>query len=345
MILNRRGTVGVIGVLVMLAVTSAHGQHSARFTTFQQYWAKAREAHSAGKYEEAAENYERATQLLGFEPAGRFNLACCLAMSGAIDGAIASATEAVRYGWDDSERLRNEPELERLQGNPAFEEIIAQAEANYAEPVALYASEKVSATQAAPLLIVLHGMGDNPRAHMWYWTELADRFGLIVAAPRGIEPMAERLTYAWSRPGAKAADDENIKQCVGRITQAIQLATKRYRVDRDRIYLAGFSQGGSVALRMLGNNPKKFAGALAFGTVYQTRKTGFWNRANARRPIRVYLVVGALDPMKPHTDVAVQQLRQGGVAVQSVVVPGISHEMPENYLDYQTKGWTFLIGK
>ena len=199
----------------------------------------------------------------------------------------------------------------------------------------------MSSAAAAPLLVVLHGTTGNPRMHLWHWTEVADRLGMIVAAPRGIEPWGERLTYAWSKPGTKAAD--NIKKCAQRIDQAIQLAAKRYRVDGERIYLGGFSQGGMEALRLLGNNPKKFAGALVFGTVYEQQKRNYWKRANAQRAIGVYLVVGARDPMKPHTDMALQHLRRGGVAAEKVVVPDIGHEIPEDCLEYQTIGLKFLM--
>jgi phospholipase/carboxylesterase len=50
-----------------------------------------------------------------------------------------------------------------------------------------------------------------------------------------------------------------------RVVQAIELARERYHIRPDRVFLAGFGSGGSMALRLALNGPEPWAGAVSLG--------------------------------------------------------------------------------
>lgn len=68
-------------------------------------------------------------------------------------------------------------------------------------------------------------------------------------------------------------------------------------VDTRRIVLAGFSQGGAVALQVALSYPRPLAGLLAMSTYFATQKTVVPHPANKNIPILV--LHGDHDPMVP----------------------------------------------
>ncbi|MGK2914144.1 MAG: alpha/beta hydrolase [Porticoccaceae bacterium] len=85
-------------------------------------------------------------------------------------------------------------------------------------------------------------------------------------------------------------------------------------VDTRRIVLAGFSQGGAVALQTALSYPKPLAGLLAMSTYFATQKTVVPHVANKTLPILV--LHGDADPMVPAVmgERTVAALRQLGYA-------------------------------
>ncbi len=98
----------------------------------------------------------------------------------------------------------------------------------------------------APLVIVLHGMGDDPiyQADSNGWTAKAAEKGFIVISP--------------DYPGATA---EGEKVVLG----VLDYATKTYRIDESRVYLAGFSMGGATTAMIGLRNTDKFAAIAPMG--------------------------------------------------------------------------------
>lgn len=104
-----------------------------------------------------------------------------------------------------------------------------------------------------PLVVMLHGAMGNGElfSRRTRFNDIADREGFIVAWPYGSGWMPERMLTWNAGYCCFTARDEQVDD-VGFIVLLLQRLTTEYPVDTQRIYLAGFSNGGMMALRMAG---------------------------------------------------------------------------------------------
>jgi phospholipase/carboxylesterase len=112
---------------------------------------------------------------------------------------------------------------------------------------------------AYPLLVWLHGPGDDQRQLGRIMPHLSTR-NYVAVGPCGCSPpLPGELGFRWSQtPSA-------IEQAEQLVFDAIDLACDRYHVAAERIFLAGFQCGGTMALRIGLQHPRRFAGVLSLG--------------------------------------------------------------------------------
>ena len=112
---------------------------------------------------------------------------------------------------------------------------------------------------AYPLVVWLHGARQNAR-------NLADAMKHIslrnyVAVAPSADLAAERRSNAkpwWQIP-------DSILNAQERIQEAVDLARQRFCIHEQRIFLVGFDDGGTMALRLALQCPELFAGAATIG--------------------------------------------------------------------------------
>jgi poly(3-hydroxybutyrate) depolymerase len=121
------------------------------------------------------------------------------------------------------------------------------------QPYLLYVPAGYSADRAWPLLVFLHGYDPALFAAAWdastcpqVLTDLCEREGAILLMPYG------RGNTDFMGVGEKDVLD------------AIEFASREYRVDPGRIILAGLSMGGSGAYTIACHYPDRFAGLTIF---------------------------------------------------------------------------------
>src|SRR5262245_41709312 len=113
-----------------------------------------------------------------------------------------------------------------------------------------------------PLIVVLHGLGGNAsRTRNWGYEAVADREGLVVAYPQGIE---NRWSYGRSvtvrtmrRVGAEQVDD------TGFLARLVDRLVSEQLVDRSRVFLVGVSNGGLMAYTAACSMTRRFAAVAA----------------------------------------------------------------------------------
>ena len=114
-----------------------------------------------------------------------------------------------------------------------------------------------------PLLVLLHGIGSNELAMASLASSFDGRF--IVVSPRApitLEPFAFawfHMTFTDERP---IVDLEEVEASRVRLVRFLDEAVTAYGADRDRVFLAGFSQGCVPALATLLENPELVAGVV-----------------------------------------------------------------------------------
>jgi polyhydroxybutyrate depolymerase len=160
----------------------------------------------------------------------------------------------------------------------------------------------------APLMIVLHGSGSTGPGLLaeGKWRDKADREGFVLAAPDslisydGVDPrrdltLRDRARQIYRRwRGIDIGRWEGGPNDLKLIATLIDRMDSEARIDRSRIYVAGFSRGGFFA-QLLGLRMADRIAAIAVVAPNMEPK----NVATTDRPVPFLLMVGALDAVMP----------------------------------------------
>lgn len=114
-----------------------------------------------------------------------------------------------------------------------------------------YAPASISPTDSVPLLISLHGLGDNMTnfSNVGFHA-IADTADFIVVTPQAIvDPLLSAA--AWnSGAGALGIFPNSDVDDVGFISALIDTTAARFAIDTNRVYVTGFSMGGFMSNRL-----------------------------------------------------------------------------------------------
>ena len=109
----------------------------------------------------------------------------------------------------------------------------------------LYIPNSYSGTSAVPLMLNFHGFGDSASDYMNYadMRSLAESDTFILVYPQG---SCSGGSSHWN-PCPIGADNKSTADDVGFIEAMIHEISSQYNVDMERIYAAGYSNGGMMA--------------------------------------------------------------------------------------------------
>lgn len=111
-----------------------------------------------------------------------------------------------------------------------------------------------------PLIIWLHGPGNTDERQLLRIMPIISLRNYVAVAPRGFRK-EERA------PGSGIFDwpqtPEHIQETQSRVWDCIEAARRRWHVASDRVYLAGFGAGGTMAIRVAMRQPHRFAGVAS----------------------------------------------------------------------------------
>ncbi|OGA39173.1 MAG: carboxylesterase [Betaproteobacteria bacterium RIFCSPLOWO2_12_FULL_68_19] len=171
----------------------------------------------------------------------------------------------------------------------------------------LEAIEIETGPKPAAAVIWLHGLGADghdfgpivpqlglPRA-------MAVRFVFPHAPQRPVTinmGMRMRAWYDIFQLGGGPEDEPGIRGSQGLLENLISREMEK-GMPHDRIVLAGFSQGGAIALHTGLRHPEPLAGVLALSTYLPLSKTLEKERAAANSRLPVFMAHGAYDDMIP----------------------------------------------
>ena len=122
----------------------------------------------------------------------------------------------------------------------------------------------------APLIVMIHGLGGDENV-MWIFERALPAKATVIAprAPIWIEPntpYAEEANggYSWFRPAPLPRPDRStFEQSIDKLKKFVEAAIKTYEVDRNQVYLLGFSQGAAMCYALSLAMPDQIAGVIA----------------------------------------------------------------------------------
>jgi len=128
-----------------------------------------------------------------------------------------------------------------------------------------------------PLVIVIHGAFDTAKGMEKFsgFSQLSDRENFIVLYPEGIGILGYLQHWNAGHCCGKAADDQI--DDVGYLARAIKDVCNRLSIDRNRVYMVGFSNGGMMTYRFAAEYPEMLAAAAPIAA-------SIGGRANADAP-------------------------------------------------------------
>ena len=179
----------------------------------------------------------------------------------------------------------------------------------------------------APILLLLHGSYSSPLDMIPAWTNLAEREGLILAAPKSL------AEYGWRihEDGPELMRD------------VIDDVASKHPVDRRRLYVFGHSAGAVHALT-LGLLESQYFAAVALHAGAWTDRSSFKVVPLARRKIPLWIVIGDRDEQFPMPAVRATEaaLRDGGLSVTLTIMKGHDHSYRDVAPQVNEEAWTFL---
>ena len=177
---------------------------------------------------------------------------------------------------------------------------------------------------AFPLIVALHGLGGTEDSFFTGYDgvmpKLAEQHGYIVAAPLGYRVDG---SYGWglgNPPG-----DPNTRRVQERseedVMQVLQLVRQQYRIDENRIYLAGHSMGGIGTWKIAAKFPDIWAAISPFAG------SGTPSTLDRIRHIPHFVVHGDDDRTVSvqGSRSMVERAKEIGIDVTYIEVPGGSH--------------------
>ncbi len=159
-------------------------------------------------------------------------------------------------------------------------------------------------TEGAPVLVFFHG--HNATGQMIFRGGIKSDFadaGYVVIAPNG-QQIPGRQTRFW--PGR----DGSVRDDIAFTLDVIEDAKTKASIDADRIYVAGFSAGGSMAWLMACKAAEQFAGFTSIsGALREPNDT-----TNCpTTPVRFLQIHGFADNQVPFEGRAIRDWHQGSL--------------------------------
>lgn len=144
------------------------------------------------------------------------------------------------------------------------------------QQVCLFGPESYEPRYDYPLVVWLHSCESSELELENVMPELSLR-NYVSCAPRGTDACdTEGKFFRWGQSSASTAISEEI------IFESIALASRQFNISQQKIFLAGFGGGGSMAWRIAMRYPQRFAGAVSICGGFPNSNQPLMNLHNVR---------------------------------------------------------------
>jgi predicted esterase len=258
------------------------------------------------------------------------------AVLGKTEEALRAFKLAVDAGhWWTPDALRNDPDLKTLQGLPDFERLVAVCRERHAaaeasvRPVLRLLAPRSHGPH--PVLIALHGGGDNATEFSTHWQAAVDG-GWLVAVPESSQ-LRSPNGHAWY----------DRQRAINEVRTHYESISRNQVLDLNRVVLGGYSQGGALAIWMALTSVIPARGFIGIAPPAQDiKEIESLLKYGAARTVRGYFVVGDSDSVFEGTRQLHNLLRSHDVPVELEVRPRLTHEVPKDFAKSLRRALTFI---
>ena len=184
----------------------------------------------------------------------------------------------------------------------------------------LHIPPQAQAGHALPLVIVLHGGGGSAEGLLpillGKFDELSDRDGFIIAYPNAVNNSWNDGRVVHRKPEQLEVDD------VGFLTLLIQTIQEDFKIDAQRIFIAGISNGGWMTARMLCERSELIRGGAM---VAATTSDDYFPQCQPVEGVGVLVMNGTKDPLLPY---------EGGITGRWWIETELSIMGTDKFIDY-----------
>jgi tetratricopeptide (TPR) repeat protein len=231
---------------------------------------------SAGESEKAlkiameAYDIAKASEVKGLISLTSYNAACMHSLMKHTDEAFKFLEEAIAAGGgftrDLSAQMEGDSDLDHIRKDDRYKKLLEKARtvrppaqggrSRNAGPKVGFRYEvtpprNLDKNKPAPLVVALHGAGSTAGEEKDTWRQASSRAGAILLTPQGT--LQRGSAYHWG---------DDLDEIEENILSAIDDVMEKHKVDKKKIVIAGFSQGGQVAYALALRNPDVFCGVI-----------------------------------------------------------------------------------
>ncbi|MFO0980801.1 MAG: PHB depolymerase family esterase [Planctomycetota bacterium] len=217
-----------------------------------------------------------------------YNIVCGLSRQGEVEEALQWLQRAFDQGYGCNakhlQRMEHDPDLEAVRPLPEFQALLEQMKRRVLEIQQSWPEEKKAfvltpsgydAKKTYPLLVMLHPYGEYKAHFAEVFRKFADEQQVIVMCPTAQVLLAPKR-FAWFTDLSDFLANFRMEQRA--IWEEMERVKKEFAVDGHQMYVAGYSQGATLAFTMGLRNPQYVAGALVIAGFYrmETVKDDDW---------------------------------------------------------------------
>lgn len=253
---------------------------------------------------------------------------CLLAVSGQSEKALQVMEEALANGlWWSEERLRAEPDVKDLQGNPEFERLVAICAQRHdsakgrSKPELLILEPETPKQAPYPLLMIFHGREGSAEREKRHWKSSQGLGWLTVLAQSS--QVGSLDAYVW----------DDVELAYQEIRGHFKTLREKYALDASRIVLGGFSQGSAIAIlsALRGDVPAIAFIAVAPGRLVNVDDLPALARSAAGRGLHGVIVAGGKDPRFDMFSRISETLSNHGIPCRLESRPDLGHAYPSDF--------------
>ncbi len=312
-------------------------------------------AYARGEFEDAARFYIRALRVTPADTTALYNLACCYGLLGMPEQAARFLEAAWKAGFTDLAHIEFDPDFELVREEAVFEKTMVRlreahakkvkeagkrllVESRVVADVRVIAPEGVTSWGRYPLVVGLHGYGDNGEnfAALFARREIEAPFIYCVPEAPYAFSGGSRVAMSWGfgGPGVPlAAELRSALLAEEYILEVVRAVKREYPVDEQKVFVLGFSQGASMAFRMGLRHSDVFSAAIPVGGWLVPGEFTPAQMARARKESLIFVCHSPEDRMVTFDacERAIEFLDQAGIRHSLLRYEG-GHSLPVNLL-------------